>query len=98
MAPHVDAVALLGTNLSEAKVEEIIATRKYDRIYVCLDNDATWQAIKLTLKWKHRLPQLGVRGLGKDIKDMNDEEFTEFLLSIAPDEKPSASSASDSDS
>lgn len=90
-----DSIALLGTNLSEAKVEEIIATRKYERIFLCLDNDATSVAIKAVLKWKHKLPQLEVRGLGKDIKDMTDEEFQDFLQAVAPNKEPGAGSSAD---
>lgn len=92
LAPYLHAVALLGTNLSEAKVEEI-REEGYDHIHLALDNDATMEAVKAQLKWQHRLPQLCVRGLAKDIKDMNDEEFTALLPSLTHDPKRAPPSA-----
>lgn len=79
VAPHHHGLAILGTNLNDSRVDEILAQPKYDRIYLCLDNDAVYEAIKLQLKWRHRLPKMLVLGLQKDIKDMDEAEFTEFL-------------------
>lgn len=73
-----DSVALLSTNLSEAKVKEI-ADKKYPRVYLCLDNDATSVAINLMIKLRYKLPSLQMIGLDKDIKNMNKEEFASFL-------------------
>src|SRR5690606_20050617 len=40
IAPHHHSLALLGTNLNEPKIEEILEQEpKYERIYLCLDND-----------------------------------------------------------
>jgi DNA primase len=83
VAPHHHSLAIHGTNLNDSRVEEILAQPKYDRIYLCLDNDAVYEAIKLQLKWRHRLPKMLVLGLQKDIKDMNDEEFAEFLTRLS---------------
>lgn len=80
-APHYDALALLGTNISDSKAEEIV-DGKYKHIYLCLDNDATYQAIKLQLEWSKRIPNMRVVGLHKDIKDMSPEEFEHFLERI----------------
>lgn len=73
-----DSVALLSTNLSEAKVKEI-ADKKYPRVYLCLDNDATNVAVNLMIKLRYKLPSLQMIGLDKDIKNMNKEEFASFL-------------------
>lgn len=84
IAPHYHSAALLGTNLSEAKVEEIrMQVDKYERIYLCLDNDATYEAIKTQLKWRGRLPNLMVLGLQKDVKNMDNDEFDEYLKRIS---------------
>ena len=84
VARHHHSLALLGTNLSEAKVDEIL-TEGYRYVYLCLDNDATGEAIKLQLKWRNRLKGLYVLGLEKDIKNMNTEEFQNFLGRINPE-------------
>lgn len=81
VAPHFDALALLGTGISEAKAQEI-EDGKYKYIYLCLDNDATYQAIKLQLEWRHKLPNMRVLSLEKDIKDMNEQEFKDFLRRV----------------
>lgn len=81
LAPYVHTLALLGTNLSEAKINEIPKSgpEKYDNIYLCFDNDATSTAVKTQLDWVEVLPNMRILGLQKDIKDMTDEEFTVFL-------------------
>jgi hypothetical protein len=81
LAPYVHALALLGTNLSEAKVNEIPkeGPEKYDSIYLCFDNDAIGTAVKTQLDWVSVLPNMRILGLQKDIKDMTDDEFTQFL-------------------
>jgi hypothetical protein len=79
VAPYHHSLALLSTNLNEDKVAEILAQPKYDRIYLCLDNDAVYEAIKTQLRWRSRLPNMMVLALQKDIKDMDEAEFSEFL-------------------
>lgn len=81
LAPHVHAVALLGTHISDAKAEELKAG-KYKHIYLSLDADATFTAIKLQLQWVSVLPNLRIVGLGQDIKDMNNEAFEQYLKRI----------------
>lgn len=81
LAPHYHSLALLGTNLSDAKVEEV-KEGKYKYIYLCLDNDATYQAIKIQLERSRDLPNMRVMGLAKDIKNMNEVEFDEFMLRL----------------
>lgn len=76
------SLALLGTNLNESKIDEILQQSRYSKIILALDNDATMQAVKLSIRWRRKLPNLEVRGLAKDIKDMNDEEFNRFKAGL----------------
>ena len=81
LTPYVHSVALLGVNLSEAKVDEI-KLQKYKRVVLSLDNDAIPIAIKLVLKWRDRLPGLRILGIARDIKDMNQEELKEYVRRV----------------
>ena len=81
LAPYVDAVALLGTHLSEAKADEIKA-QGYKQIFLSLDRDAVQEAIKLQIKWRTKIPNLYVLGIGQDIKDMPAKEFESYLESL----------------
>lgn len=83
LAPHFHSIALLGTNLSEAKVDEILDQRpRYERVFLALDNDATAEAVRTQLRWRNRLPNLYILGLQKDIKEMDSQEFKEFLARV----------------
>lgn len=75
------AAALLGVHISDGKVEEILAG-KYKSVVISLDEDATFEAIKLQLRLRSTIPGLIVRSLEKDIKNMNNEEFEEYVSSI----------------
>lgn len=79
VAPHYHSLALLGTHIDDSKANELVDSGKYDRIYLCLDNDATMAAVKLQLKWRDKLPHMVVLGLPLDIKDMDNKEFDLFL-------------------
>lgn len=82
LAPHVHSLSLMGVLLSEEKLNEIKA-QDYDKVLLCLDGDATREAIKLRLKWGKHLKSLEVYGLGdKDVKNMNEGEFNEFLSKV----------------
>lgn len=81
LSPHFHAAALLGTHISDSKADEILA-QKYENVFLSLDNDATYDAIKQQLKWKNRIPQMYVIGIEKDIKDMNPKEFYEYLQRV----------------
>lgn len=74
------SVALLGTNLSEERVEEI---RKagHRPVYLALDNDAIASAVKFVVKYRSTLPMQLVR-LDKDIKDHNNEELAALYASL----------------
>ena len=69
-------VALLGTNLLQ---EHMDALRKYDKVIVALDKDATDKAIEIV----RVLSQAGIRAklavLKNDLKNMEKDERDEFL-------------------
>lgn len=81
MSQHCHSAALLGTHISAEKVKEIVAGG-YDKVILSLDNDATYEAIKLQLHLRDKIPGMCVRGLEKDIKNMNQQEFEEYVSSI----------------
>lgn len=78
LAEHTHSLALLGTHINEELADEIV-NEKYERVVICLDNDATSKAIKLQLLWRHKIRGLCVHGLEFDIKDMTNEVFQKFL-------------------
>ena len=83
IAKYAHSVALMGTNLSEAKLLEIMYNGDYDRVHLTLDKDAIYEAIKTQLKWRERMPNLMVLGIPQDVKDMDKAEFANFLERIA---------------
>lgn len=74
----VNAVALLGTNISEATLNAIKAG-KYTDIYLALDADAFPKSIKLAVELRPHL-KLSVIRLRKDIKDMSKIEIHTLLM------------------
>lgn len=78
LAPYVHSAALLGTDITQAMVEEI-NSMKYERVYLTLDRDATMTALKSQLRLRNDLPNLLVVPLNKDVKDMSDEEIANLL-------------------
>lgn len=76
-----DSVALLSTNLSPAKIKEI-GEKDYKKVVLCLDNDATALAVKLTVTLRSKIKNLQMVGLAKDVKDMNQEEFDTLLKNL----------------
>lgn len=82
---YVTSVALLGTNLSFATVDDIKGkmNNKHGTILIALDKDATAQAIKLAIQYNLILP-ITVAMLDKDIKDMTDDELKMFLMANLP--------------
>lgn len=84
LAPYFHSAALLGTNISESKVHEILLQpEQYKRIYLSLDNDATYDAVRKQLKLHNRLKNLLVLGLPKDVKNMTDKELKEYLERVS---------------
>lgn len=78
----VDAVALCGTVLSLDRVLEI-KEQEYKSVWLCLDADATAQAIKYAALFRARLPSLRIKALDKDIKDMSPDMFELFIQEVS---------------
>lgn len=81
LAEHTHSVALMGTELTDDKLQEI-AKEKYTTVYLALDRDATLLALKLQFKSRNLMGNLKVLPLHRDIKDMNPYEFESLLERI----------------
>ncbi len=77
-APYMNAVALLGTNVSEEAAYEI-AEHQTGRVIIALDADATTQAIRLAQEYRLIWRDVGVAILTKDLKDQTEEELWETI-------------------
>lgn len=74
-----DAVALLGTSLTQDKLDDILTARP-SKVVIALDEDAFSVAIKMLADNRHRLPSGSeVVRLTKDIKDMSPSERLELM-------------------
>jgi len=71
---YMNSVALLGTNLSALKVNELLKSG-YSHIVIALDKDATGKAVDMLLMYKDLFPKLTILVLTKDIKDCSDKEL-----------------------
>jgi hypothetical protein len=78
LAPHTHTVALLGTHVSQQLVDEIV-NGNYDRVRISLDQDAVYEAVKLQLRMRHRVPGILVASIQKDIKDFTAEEVKQYV-------------------
>lgn len=78
-AGGIHSLALNGTTLNLARILEI-REHGYSKVYLCLDDDATSQAIKYVREFRNHLPSLRIKALSDcDIKDMNAKQFTLFI-------------------
>ena len=68
-------LALMGTSLLDEHIEII---KKFKKVYVALDKDATSKAISLIRKLRNYVPTKLIV-LNKDLKDMNRGERDEFI-------------------
>ena len=68
-------LALMGTSLLDEHIEII---KKFKKVYVALDKDATSKAISLIRKFRNYVPTKLIV-LNKDLKDMNRGERDEFI-------------------
>lgn len=85
LAPFVDTLALLGTNLSDSKVDEILGINpKYQQVHLSLDADAVGDAIKTQLRLTRRgiMPNLRITAIECDVKDMDKEQFDNYLKRV----------------
>lgn len=79
--PYTDSLALMGTHFADDKAA-VIRKKKYKHIYLCLDQDATRKAARLTRQSQLLLPQIKVKFIKKDIKNMDQTELEEFLKGV----------------
>jgi hypothetical protein len=77
----IDAVALLGTHITEDALEQINA-QQYGTVLIALDNDALSVATRIATSGTIRNAQL--LSLDKDIKDMSLEQRTTLLAPFKP--------------
>src|SRR6056300_98096 len=70
-------VALLGTNLLEPHIEML---RKYERVFVALDKDATDKAVSMVKVLCRQVPTK-LMVLSRDLKNLTKEELDDFLRS-----------------
>lgn len=77
----VDSLCLFGTTLSVDRAIEIGA-QEYSKVYLSLDNDATTTAIKAVFTMRKYIPNLYIKPLEKDIKDMTPDELEVYLHGI----------------
>lgn len=84
-ASYVTGVAIMGTGLSEEKLEEIARVAKpTTRVWIALDKDATTKAIKMLKHYRLYVPNLNVLMLSKDIKNMSHQEILALGGPFAP--------------
>ena len=72
---NITGLALMGTSLLDEHIEII---KKFKKVYVALDKDATSKAISLIRKLRNYVPTKLIV-LNKDLKDMNRGERDEFI-------------------
>lgn len=72
-------LSLMGTSLKPAYIPELI---KFEQIIICLDADAKNLAIKLKNPLTYYHPNVIIRFIKKDIKNMSNEELIKFRESL----------------
>jgi DNA primase len=77
----ITAVALLGTNLNDERVQEIVRGSKGATVAVALDEDAYKRSILHVLRYRNQVRMRLIR-LKKDVKDMNEIEMQAFVLGL----------------
>lgn len=75
----VNAAAILGGDFTQLMAEELQSLGC--RAILSLDPDAKDKAVRQAIKYSHLLP-LSIRIGRKDVKDMDDEDFREFIESL----------------
>lgn len=77
----IDALALCGTLINDARMSEI-RQQGYDKVWLCLDDDATTLAFNEVARYKMRFKQLLIKPLKVDVKNMTPAQFEEFVTSV----------------
>lgn len=78
LCPYVDSCALLGT-MFEPKRQKEVKSMRYKKVVLALDADATRKATKIVRQARTYLPELKVKYLDCDVKDMSEEQVNEFV-------------------
>jgi len=78
LTPYADVVALTGTNLLRPILDEI-KSRRYDRVYLALDNDAIDKSFVLVRRLSNIIPNLRILPLEQDVKNMTREDVERTL-------------------
>lgn len=74
----IDCCALLGTTL-EPKRQKEVKEQRYKNVVLALDADANHRSVAIRKQTQNHLPNLKVKFLDKDFKDMTEEEIKETL-------------------
>lgn len=77
----IDALSLCGTLLNDARLNEI-KQQGYDRVWLCLDQDATLSAFGLMASYKFKYSQLRIKTLPMDVKNMSAERFEQYIKEV----------------
>lgn len=80
-AAGIDALALCGTVVNDARMNEI-RRQGHDKVWMCLDQDATVLAFNIVAAYKKRFQRLLIKPLDKDVKNMTDAEFAQLLEDV----------------
>lgn len=78
LSPYTHTLALLGVDISEALVEEIVE-HGYKDVFISLDPDAVGQAIKLQLRLRNKIKGLLVAAIPRDVKDFSPKEMEQYV-------------------
>jgi DNA primase len=76
---YMNAVALMGTTMTDAVLNTIRLTPIYQNIFIALDADAFPVAIKMAHRCRPYFKSKVIK-LSKDIKDMEEDELVEMLF------------------
>ena len=77
----IHSLALCGTTLNLERILEIRAL-KYNSVVLSLDDDAFNQAVAYVARYNSYIPQLRVKKLDVDIKDMSPEMFELYIQEV----------------
>ena len=80
--PGVNAIALLGTSLSDELSNRIHAAYPGVPVIISLDQDATSTALLTVVKARRFIKSIKMIPLNKDIKEMNKKEFDEYVSKL----------------
>ncbi len=81
---YCDTLTLGGTVLQNYHIEYLasVASSKYSKVLVCLDNDAFKKGITMAAKLGMYLPEVQARYLTKDMKNMSEREIINVIQGV----------------